>query len=300
VSYEGELRDHLSRLRVECERRVQRATALLESKDPELKGAPCVSVLVDVAEAHAMDAACAQAEAAFSVPGRVVSDPAAEQRLRTLIDERALVQARHAMQGFAEFTGKQSAEQDIPRQQELTQRGAAKLLEAETAGEEGRVDDAQRLTEEAEQIRRLAAMPPPKPPGAELVRLWSLIPPPLPFAFRISGFCQSAGRCPRARRCHGREPCGSVRLCDSESDSGKGPPPERPAMRSGPDLWLPARPATRAGARHRGDIADPFYFVLLCSTLFYFVLLCSHALPAGRPEAARVRRLQRAGEPVRQ
>ena len=254
VSYEGELRDHLSRLRVECERRVQRATALLESKDPELKGAPCVSVLVDVAEAHALDAACAQAEAAACVPGGVVLDPAAEQRLRTAIDERALVQARHALQGFTEFTGKQSAEQDVPRQQELAQRGAAKLLEAETAGEEGRVDDAQRLTEEAEQIRRLAAMPPPKPPGAELVRLWSLIPPPK-IASLVS--VRSAGRCPRVRRCHGRKPCGSVRLCDSESDSGKGPPPERPAMRSSPDLWLPARPATRAGARHRGDIDSP-------------------------------------------
>jgi hypothetical protein len=161
--------DHLAQKRLECDRRVQRAFSLLEAKDPDLRtGVPSVSALVDVPEAHALDADVAAAEAAASGAAKLVADPGAEARARAAIDARALAQATACAAGFEAFTSKLLAAGDAPRQAELAERAAAKLKEAEAAGEEGRVDDAQRLTDEAEQIKRIAAVPPPKPIGVEM------------------------------------------------------------------------------------------------------------------------------------
>jgi hypothetical protein len=161
--------DHLAQKRLECDRRVQRAFSLLEAKDPDLRtGVPSVSALVDVPEAHALDADVAAAEAAASGAAKIVADPGAEARARAAIDARALAQATACAAGFEAFTSKLLAAGDAPRQAELAERAAAKLKEAEAAGEEGRVDDAQRLTDEAEQIKRIAAVPPPKPIGVEM------------------------------------------------------------------------------------------------------------------------------------
>ena len=173
VSYESELRDHLARLRLECDRRVARSFDLLVVKDPELRNAPSVARLVDTHEAHALDDAVATAEAAVAAgPGGVLMpDPVAEAACRAAIDERAMVQGRHCAAGFASFTGKLAAAADVERQADLSLRAAAKLSEAEKAGEEGRVDDAQKLTEEAEQLKALAAQPAPKPPGPDIVRI---------------------------------------------------------------------------------------------------------------------------------
>lgn len=173
VSYEAELRDHLARLRLECDRRVARSFDLLLAKDPELRNAPSVARLVDTADAHALDDAVAAAEAAVaSGPGGVLMpDPTTEAACRAALDERAMVQGKHCAAGFSAFTGKLSAAADAVRQADLSARAAAKLTEAEKAGEEGRVDEAQKLTEEAEELKALAAAPPPKPPGPEIVRI---------------------------------------------------------------------------------------------------------------------------------
>ncbi len=164
--------EHLSRLRLECDRRCARAASLLEAKDPDLRmyGVPSVAACVDVPEAHALDAAVAAAEAAAVTSARAILDPATEARARAAIDERAVLQARAAVAGFGAFTGRLAAALDAGRQTELAERAAARLKEAEAAGEEGKVDEAQRLMEEAEQLKRVAAQPPPKPPGTELVR----------------------------------------------------------------------------------------------------------------------------------
>jgi len=173
ANFEAELRDHLARLRLECDRRCSRAFDALLVKDQELRNAPTVSRLVDVPEARALDEAIAAAEAAVAAgPGGVLMpDPVAEGRCRALVEERALIQGKHCAAGFSAFTGKLAAAADAERQADLAQRAAAKLVEAEKAGEEGRVDDAQKLTDEAEQLKAIAAQPPPKPPGPEIVRI---------------------------------------------------------------------------------------------------------------------------------
>ena len=161
--------DHLAQKRLECDRRVQRAFSLLEAKDPDLRaGVPSVAALVDCPEAHALDADVAAAEAAAGSPAALVIDPAAEARARAAIDARALAQAAACAAGFEAFTSKLLAAADAPRQADLAERAAAKLKEAEAAGEEGRVDDAQRLMDEAEQFKRIAAVPPPKPVSVEM------------------------------------------------------------------------------------------------------------------------------------
>jgi colicin import membrane protein len=134
-------------------------------------GVPSVARLVDTPEAHALDADVAAAEGAAVAASRAVADPAAEARARAAVDARALAQAAAAAAGFAAFTGHLAAAADAGRQAELAERAAAALKEAEAAGEEGRVDDAQRLMEEAEQLKRVAATPTAiKLPGMELVR----------------------------------------------------------------------------------------------------------------------------------
>ena len=172
VNYESELREHLTRQRGDCDRRVQRAAATIDAKDPEMRTAPSVSALVDCPEAHAMDTEIREAEALSArhagAPG--LMDPLSEARLRALIDTRAMLQAASVAKGFSGFAESLHAKADAPRQAELAAAAAAKLAEAETAGEEGRVEDSVRLVAEAEAIQRIAAQPPPRPPAAEPVR----------------------------------------------------------------------------------------------------------------------------------
>jgi hypothetical protein len=212
---------------------VARAASLLDAKDPDLRlfgGVPSVAALVDTPEAHALDADVAAAEAAAVSASRAVGDPAAEARARAAVDERALAQARAAAAGFAAFTGHLAAAADAGRQAELAERAAARLKEAEAAGEEGRVDDAQRLMEEAEQLKRVAATPAPvKLPGQELVRgggvagAFSVAPSCVRFRsvflLFLSSFCARGGALPRALwRARGGFVCGG---------SGARPPPLR-------------------------------------------------------------------------
>jgi len=166
ANFEPDLREHLARLRTECDRRVARQAATLEAKDPEIRAAPAISALVDCEASHALDEAVRLAEEAAAAPG-VVMDAGVEARARAAVDARALAQASAVVQSFTAFTDKLALAADGPRQAELGAAIAAKLAEAERLGESGDVDGAQRLTEEAEGLQRLKDTPPPRPTGVE-------------------------------------------------------------------------------------------------------------------------------------
>lgn len=77
----------------------------------------------------------------------------AEERVRQAVDVRAIAQAKSLKAHFDAFAQRLSAVQEAERQKQLEALVAAKLQAAEAAGEAGNVDEAQRLSEEAEQLK---------------------------------------------------------------------------------------------------------------------------------------------------
>ena len=252
--------EYLTRLRTECDRRVARAASTLESKDPDLRSAPSVAALVDCPEAHALAPAAAAAEAALAVSGRGIADPQAEARARAAVDARAVAQATSAVAGFVKFTDGLAAAADAPRQAALAAQAAALLQQAEAAGEEGNVDEAQKLTAEAEGVKRLAAMPPPKLPGSDpiLVR-----PPPLSIPYYSYRKSQRCGGCGSARVWRAGARGGGTGRVFSFSRSF--PPLRRPLLcvwRAPQPFHRPAtslarRPQPRAAALDGGATSPP-------------------------------------------
>lgn len=83
----------------------------------------------------------------------------AEERVRQAVDERAMAQARSLKAHFDAFAHRISQQADAERLRQMEELVAAKLQLAEAAGEAGNVDEAQRLMQEAEQLKSVAAVP---------------------------------------------------------------------------------------------------------------------------------------------
>lgn len=87
----------------------------------------------------------------------------AEERVRQAVDARAIAQAKSIRAHFDAFAQRVSQQQDAERQRQTEALVAAKLQQAEAAGEAGNVDEAQRLMQEAEQLKAQArSAHPPK------------------------------------------------------------------------------------------------------------------------------------------
>lgn len=84
----------------------------------------------------------------------------AEERVRQAVDERAIAQAKSLKAHFDAFAQRLSQQQDAERQKQTEALVAAKLQQAEAAGEAGNVDEAQRLMQEAESLKASARSAP--------------------------------------------------------------------------------------------------------------------------------------------
>ena len=84
----------------------------------------------------------------------------AEERVRQAVDERAIAQAKSLKAHFDAFAQRLGQLQDAERQKQTEALVAAKLQQAEAAGEAGNVDEAQRLMQEAEQLKASARSAP--------------------------------------------------------------------------------------------------------------------------------------------
>uniref|UniRef100_A0A0D3F7D0 LUC7 related protein n=1 Tax=Oryza barthii TaxID=65489 RepID=A0A0D3F7D0_9ORYZ len=182
-NYDRELEETIERLISECERKIQRALKRLEEDDA--KAAIAISV-TEVTQSKEVIEFSKQIKEkmkeidAFDLEGNTEGKIRATEEVDKLKEQRAEEQAKHLLEAFNKdrvslMTSLQTANQSIPpppvaaapdaRTQEMIDE---KLKKAEELGENGMIDEAQKLLDEAEALKKLGARPQPVPDSAKM------------------------------------------------------------------------------------------------------------------------------------
>uniref|UniRef100_A0A0E0K260 Uncharacterized protein n=1 Tax=Oryza punctata TaxID=4537 RepID=A0A0E0K260_ORYPU len=181
-NYDRELEEAIERLISECERKIQRALKRLEEDDA--KAAIAISV-TEVTQSKEVIEFSKQIKEkmkeidAFDLEGNTEGKIRATEEVDKLKEQRAEEQAKHLLEAFNKdrvslMTSLQTANQSIPpaaaaapdaRTQEMIDE---KLKKAEELGENGMIDEAQKLLDEAEALKKLGARPQPVPDSAKM------------------------------------------------------------------------------------------------------------------------------------
>lgn len=181
-NYDRELEETIERLIVECERKIQRALKRLEEEDA--KAAIAISV-TEVTQTKEVMELCKQIRQkmkdidAFDLEGNTEGKIRATEELDKLKEQRAEEQAKMLLEAFNKdraslINSLQNATQTttpVPpaapdaRTQEMINE---KLKKAEELGENGMVDEAQKLLDEAEALKKLATRPQAVPDSTKM------------------------------------------------------------------------------------------------------------------------------------
>ncbi|BAF09286.1 uncharacterized protein [Oryza sativa Japonica Group] len=182
-NYDRELEETIERLISECERKIQRALKRLEEDDA--KAAIAISI-TEVTQSKEVIEFSKQIKEkmkeidAFDLEGNTEGKIRATEEVDKLKEQRAEEQAKHLLEAFNKdrvslMTSLQTANQSIPpppvaaapdaRTQEMIDE---KLKKAEELGENGMIDEAQKLLDEAEALKKLGARPQPVPDSAKM------------------------------------------------------------------------------------------------------------------------------------
>ncbi|KAM0886367.1 hypothetical protein ACQ4PT_029733 [Festuca glaucescens] len=183
-NYDRELEETIERLIAECERKIQRALKRLEEEDA--KAAIAISI-TEVTKSKEVTELSKQIKEkmkeidTFDLEGNTEGKIWATEEIDKLKEHRAEGQAKLLLEAFnkdrvslvnaALQTATQSttpsalAATPDARTQEMINE---KLKKAEELGESGRIDEAQKLFDEAEALKKLGARPQPVPDSAKL------------------------------------------------------------------------------------------------------------------------------------
>ncbi|XP_006647483.1 U1 snRNP-associated protein usp106-like isoform X2 [Oryza brachyantha] len=179
-NYDRELEETIERLISECERKIQRALKRLE--DDDAKAAIAISVTEVTQSKEVLEFSKQIKEKmkeidAFDLEGNTEGKIRATEEVDKLKEQRAEEQAKLLLEAFNKdrvslMTSLQTANQSTApaaapdaRTQEMI---AEKLKKAEELGENGMIDEAQKLLDEAEALKKLGARPQPVPDSAKM------------------------------------------------------------------------------------------------------------------------------------
>lgn len=181
-NYDRELEETIERLIVECERKIQRALKRLEEEDAKAAIAISVTEVTQTKEVMELSKQIRQKMKdidAFDLEGNTEGKVRATEELDKLKEQRAEEQAKLLLEAFNKdraslINSLQNATQTttpVPpatpdaRTQEMINE---KLKKAEELGEKGMIDEAQKLLDEAEALKKLSARPQAVPDSAKM------------------------------------------------------------------------------------------------------------------------------------
>ncbi|KAF7089916.1 hypothetical protein CFC21_092767 [Triticum aestivum] len=178
-NYDRELEETIERLIVECERKIQRALKRLEEEDA--KAAIAISITEVTQSKEVLEFSKQIKEKmkeidTFDFDGNTEGKIRATEEVDKLKEQRAEEQAKLLLEAFNKDrvllvnslqTATQSTAHAAPdaRTQEMINE---KLKKAEELGESGMIDEAQKLLDEAEALKKLGARPQPVPDSAKM------------------------------------------------------------------------------------------------------------------------------------
>uniref|UniRef100_A0A453P1S7 Uncharacterized protein n=1 Tax=Aegilops tauschii subsp. strangulata TaxID=200361 RepID=A0A453P1S7_AEGTS len=179
-NYDHELEETVERLIVECERKIQRALKRLEEEDA--KAAIAISITEVTQQSKEVLEFSKQIKEkmkeidTFDFDGNTEGKIRATEEVDKLKEQRAEEQAKLLLEAFNKDrvllvnslqTATQSTAPAAPdaRTQEMINE---KLKKAEELGESGMIDEAQKLLDEAEALKKLGARPQPVPDSAKM------------------------------------------------------------------------------------------------------------------------------------
>ncbi|KAM3226673.1 hypothetical protein ACQJBY_058980 [Aegilops geniculata] len=178
-NYDRELEETIERLIVECERKIQRALKRLEEEDA--KAAIAISITEVTQSKEVLEFSKQIKEKmkeidTFDFDGNTEGKIRATEEVDKLKEQRAEEQAKLLLEAFNKDrvllvnslqTATQSTAPAAPdaRTQEMINE---KLKKAEELGESGMIDEAQKLLDEAEALKKLGARPQPVPDSAKM------------------------------------------------------------------------------------------------------------------------------------
>ncbi|XP_066321990.1 uncharacterized protein [Miscanthus floridulus] len=181
-NYDRELEETIERLIVECERKIQRALKRLEEEDSKAAIAISVTEVTQTKEVMELSKQIRQKMKdidAFDLEGNTEGKIRATEELDKLKEQRAEEQAKMLLEAFNKdraslINSLQNATQTttpVPpaapdaRTQEMINE---KLKKAEELGENGMVDEAQKMLDEAEALKKLSARPQAVPDSTKM------------------------------------------------------------------------------------------------------------------------------------
>ncbi|KAL6634011.1 hypothetical protein ACP70R_026682 [Stipagrostis hirtigluma subsp. patula] len=181
-NYDRELEETIERLIVECERKIQRALKRLEEEDAKAAIAISVTEVTQTKEVIELSKQIRQKMKeidAFDLEGNTEGKIRATEEVEKLKEQRAEEQAKVLLEAFNKdrvslMNSLQNAAQSATpgplappdaRTQEMINE---KLKKAEELGENGMIDEAQKLLDEAEALKKLSARPQPIPDSTKM------------------------------------------------------------------------------------------------------------------------------------
>ncbi|KAF8653381.1 hypothetical protein HU200_062308 [Digitaria exilis] len=181
-NYDRELEENIERLIVECERKIQRALKRLEEEDAKAAIAISVTEVTQTKEVMELSKLIRQKMNdidAFDLEGNTEGKIRTTEELDKLKEQRAEEQAKMLLEAFNKdraslINSLQNATQTtvpVPpaapdeRTQEMINE---KLKKAEELGESGMIDEAQKLLDEAEALKKLSARPQAVPDSSKM------------------------------------------------------------------------------------------------------------------------------------
>uniref|UniRef100_A0ACD5YTK7 Uncharacterized protein n=1 Tax=Avena sativa TaxID=4498 RepID=A0ACD5YTK7_AVESA len=182
-NYDRELEETIERLIVECERKIQRALKRLDEEDAKAAIAICIT---DVTKSKEVSELSKQIKEkmkeidAFDLEGNTEGKIRATEEVDKLKEQRAEEQAKLLLEAFnKDRVSLVNALQTATKSTALSALAATpdartqemideKLKKAEELGESGMIDEAQKLLDEAEALRKLAVRPQPVPDSAKM------------------------------------------------------------------------------------------------------------------------------------
>ncbi|KAF8693717.1 hypothetical protein HU200_039134 [Digitaria exilis] len=181
-NYDRELEETIERLIVECERKIQRALKRLEEEDAKAAIAISVTEVTQTKEVMELSKLIRQKMKdidAFDLEGNTEGKIPTTEELDKLKEQRAEEQAKMLLEAFNKdraslINSLQNATQTtvpVPpaapdeRTQEMINE---KLKKAEELGESGMIDEAQKLLDEAEALKKLSARPQAVPDSSKM------------------------------------------------------------------------------------------------------------------------------------
>ncbi|KAG2652193.1 putative RNA-binding protein Luc7-like 2 [Panicum virgatum] len=181
-NYDRELEETIERLIVECERKIQRALKRLEEEDAKAAIAISVTEVTQTKEVMELSKQIRQKMKdidAFDLEGNTEGKIRATEELDKLKEQRAEEQAKMLLEAFNKdraslINSLQNATQTtapVPpaapdaRTQEMINE---KLKRAEELGENGMIDEAQKLLDEAEALKKLSSRPQAIPDSSKM------------------------------------------------------------------------------------------------------------------------------------